>query len=115
MTAQLLLCAADLTAKAGFGALVHKVATLRTADDALAGRQTLPDVYPEEVYVSHRKLSEPQHPLRTGDGPVDPEYGDGAMSDGSGRRGTAATTTPLRMQAGPGGAEPTDGRADRRD
>ena len=61
ITAQLLFCAADLTAKAGFGALIHKIAKLRTAEDALRGEETLPDVYPEEVYVSHQKLSEPQH------------------------------------------------------
>lgn len=59
ITAQLAFCAADLTAKAGFGALIHKVAKLRTADDALAGLETAPDIYPEEVYVSHEKLSEP--------------------------------------------------------
>ncbi len=52
-------CVADLTAKAGFGALVHKVAKLRTAEDARAGEQVLPDVYPEEVYVSQERLSEP--------------------------------------------------------
>ena len=49
ITAQLLFCAADLTAKAGFGALIHKIAKLRTAEDALRGEETLPDVYPEEV------------------------------------------------------------------
>ena len=65
ITAQLLFCAADLTAKAGFGALIHKVAKLRTAEDARKGEETLPDVYPEEVYVSHEKLSEPLRPLRT--------------------------------------------------
>ncbi len=60
ITAQLAFCAADLTAKAGFGALIHKVAKLRTADDAEAGAETLPDIYPEEVYISHEKLSEPR-------------------------------------------------------
>ena len=59
VTAQLAFCVADLTAKAGFGALVHKVAKLRTAEDARAGAQVLPDVYPEEVYVSQERLSEP--------------------------------------------------------
>lgn len=63
ITAQLLFCAADLVAKAGFGALIHKVAKLRTADDANAGHETLPELYPSEVYVSHEKLSEPRHPL----------------------------------------------------
>lgn len=63
ITAQLAFCAADITAKAGFGALIHKVAKLRTAEDALAGEQTLPDVYPEEVFVSHEKLSQPLHPV----------------------------------------------------
>lgn len=69
ITAQLLFCAADLTAKAGFGALIHKIAKLRTAEDAMRGDETLPDIYPEAVYVSHQKLSEPQHPLLTGDSP----------------------------------------------
>ena len=72
ITAQLAFCAADITAKAGFGALIHKIAKLRTAEDAAAGRETLPDIYPEEVWVSHEKLSEPRHPLAMTDGvPVD--------------------------------------------
>ena len=83
MTAQLLFCAADLTAKAGFGALIHKIAKLRTAEDAMKGEETLPDVYPEEVYVSHEKLSEPQHPLRTSDGPNNPQFAGSAAHPAS--------------------------------
>jgi bacteriorhodopsin len=61
ITAELLFCAADVVAKAGFGALIHKVAKLRTAEDAARGEETLPDIYPEEVFISHEKISEPRH------------------------------------------------------
>lgn len=93
ITAQLLFCAADLTAKAGFGALIHKVAKLRTAEDALRGEQTLPDVYPEEVYVSHEKISEPQHPVRTSDHALSPEFASALAgpSRGHGRDGSGST------------------------
>lgn len=107
ITAQLLFCAADLTAKAGFGALIHKVAKLRTAEDAMRGEQTLPDVYPEEVYVSHQKLSEPQQPLRTSDGPNNPEFagaGRHGFLDGSSAR--PATSGPVGVKERLDGPEP---------
>lgn len=59
LTAQLTLCAADVVAKVGFGALVHKVAKLRTAEDAALPEAAVPDVYPAEVYVSGSLLSRP--------------------------------------------------------
>lgn len=99
ITAQLLFCAADLTAKAGFGALIHKIAKLRTAEDALRGEETLPDVYPEEVYVSHQKLSEPQHPLRTSDGPTHTEFaGSTLASTVGGRSARAAASSPVGVK-----------------
>jgi bacteriorhodopsin len=60
IAAQLLFCGADVIAKAGFGALIHKVAKLRTAEDAARGEETLPDIYPEEVYISNERISEPR-------------------------------------------------------
>lgn len=78
ITIQLAFCAADLTAKAGFGALIHKVAKLRTADDAEVGLDVLPDIYPEEVYISHAKLSEPRI--------------NGAVGAGAALTGSAGTT-----------------------
>jgi len=96
ITAQLLFCAADLTAKAGFGALIHKIAKLRTAEDALRGEETMPDVYPEEVYVSHQKLSEPQHPLRTSDSPTHPEFAGSALASTAGGHGArTAASDPI--------------------
>jgi bacteriorhodopsin len=49
---------ADLTAKVGFGALVHRVAKLRTAEDVTAGV----DTHPESVWVSHLHCSEAVQP-----------------------------------------------------
>jgi len=99
ITAQLLFCAADLTAKAGFGALIHKIAKLRTAEDALRGEETLPDIYPEEVYVSHQKLSEPQHPLRTSDNPSHPEFAGRALtSTAGGRSARTPASGPIGVQ-----------------
>ncbi len=102
ITAQLAFCAADLTAKAGFGALVHKISKLRTADDALAGAETLPDIYPEEVYVSHVKLSEPQHPLATSGTPVSREFVD---LDGRSRAGQAFERVGARATPASQGAD----------
>ncbi len=61
VTVQLAFCAADVTAKVGFGALIHKVAKLRTAHDAASGESRTPDGWPQEVYLDQEKLSEP-HP-----------------------------------------------------
>lgn len=60
VTVQLAFCAADVAAKVGFGALIHKVAKLRTAHDANTGESRTPDGWPQEVYLSHVKLSEPR-------------------------------------------------------
>ncbi|MEJ5946941.1 bacteriorhodopsin [Pseudokineococcus basanitobsidens] len=63
-TVQVLFCAADITAKAGFGVLVHKVAKLRTAEDARTQAAQLPDLYPAEVWVSGELVSLPaEHAL----------------------------------------------------
>ncbi|PRY12051.1 bacteriorhodopsin [Kineococcus rhizosphaerae] len=66
-TEQLVFSFADIAAKAGFGLLIHKVAKLRTAEDALAAgggtethrAVTVPDTLPSEVWVSGTLLSVP--------------------------------------------------------
>lgn len=54
VTIQIAFSVADLAAKAGFGALIHKVAKLRTAQDLAAGI----DTNPESVWVSQVKESD---------------------------------------------------------
>jgi len=61
-TIQVGYCLADIVAKVGFGALIHKVAKLRTAEDVEAGVQT----HPEEIWVSSVKLSDGVQPLVKG-------------------------------------------------
>lgn len=58
-TTQLAFTVADVIAKAGFGALIHKVAKLRTAEDAAEASAQVPEVYPSEVYISGELLSLP--------------------------------------------------------
>jgi bacteriorhodopsin len=87
IAAQLAFCAADILAKAGFGSLIHKVAKLRTAEDAAKGEETLPDIYPEEVYLSHEKLSVPRHPLLMADAAGS---GAAAANGADGSRSTSA-------------------------
>lgn len=53
-TMHLALSAADIIAKVGFGALVHKVAKVRTADDARAGL----DIHPESTWISSIKKAD---------------------------------------------------------
>lgn len=53
---------ADIAAKVGFGALVHKVAKLRTAEDVAAGE----DTHPEPVWVSQVKHSDAVQPAVAG-------------------------------------------------
>jgi bacteriorhodopsin len=48
VTYQVAFSVADIVAKAGFGAIIHKVAKLRTAEDVVAGK----DTHPEPVWVS---------------------------------------------------------------
>jgi bacteriorhodopsin len=88
-TIQLSFTAADIVAKAGFGALIHKVAKLRTAEDAAAEIEAaeVPDGYPAEVYISGNLYSLP--PLVTANGHL---------------------RTPMRAAAGNGtGATRTEG------
>ena len=59
LTVQVLFSAADVAAKVGFGVLVHKVAKLRTAEDARTVAGSTPDVYPGEVYVSGHLVAFP--------------------------------------------------------
>ena len=60
VTVQVAFCAADVAAKVGFGAIIHKVAKLRTAHDANTGESRVPDGWPQEVYLAHERLSEPR-------------------------------------------------------
>lgn len=53
-TGQLLLCAADVVAKVGFGVLLHKVAKLRTAFDVQAGI----DTHPETLWIDGMRQSD---------------------------------------------------------
>lgn len=53
-TMHLAFSAADILAKVGFGALIHKVAKVRTADDARAGL----DVHPESTWISSIKKAD---------------------------------------------------------
>ena len=82
VTVQLAFCAADLAAKAGFGALIHKIAKLRTAEDANAGAETFPDIYPQEVYLSHEQMSVPAHAFGGQDGLA--IFGDRSATAGAG-------------------------------
>ena len=62
VTEQLLYSAADVAAKVGFGALIHKVAKLRTAEDVLRGEDTAP----EPVWISSVRWSEGVQPTVKG-------------------------------------------------
>ena len=55
---QLLLCAADVIAKVGFGVLIHRVAKLRTAFDVEAGL----DTHPETLWVDGARVSDALYP-----------------------------------------------------
>lgn len=57
-TGQLLLCAADVVAKVGFGILIHRVAKLRTAFDVQAGLA----VHPETLWVDGERVSDALFP-----------------------------------------------------
>ena len=51
---QVVLSAADIVAKVGFGSMIHKIAKLRSAEDVRAGTDTLP----EALWISSEKLSD---------------------------------------------------------
>lgn len=53
---------ADIAAKVGFGAMIHKIAKLRTAEDVNAGSGT----HPEEVWISSVKHSDGVQPALKG-------------------------------------------------
>jgi bacteriorhodopsin len=57
-TAQVLLCAADVVAKVGFGLLIQKVAKLRTAFDVQTGL----DTHPETLWVNGERHSDALYP-----------------------------------------------------
>ena len=62
VTIQVGFSAADIAAKVGFGALIHKVAKLRTAEEVEAGSTT----HPEEVWISSVRFSEGVQPVLEG-------------------------------------------------
>ena len=53
---------ADIAAKVGFGAMIHKIAKLRTAEDVNAGEET----HPESVWISSVKYSDGVQPALQG-------------------------------------------------
>ena len=53
---------ADIAAKAGFGAMIHKIAKLRTAEDVNAGEES----HPEDVWISSVKYSDGVQPALKG-------------------------------------------------
>ena len=88
-TTQLGFTAADIAAKAGFGLLLHKVAKLRTAEDAADPSGSVPDTYPSEVWISSELVSLPT--VGTATERTDRPAGAGATSgaDGAGADGQA--------------------------
>jgi bacteriorhodopsin len=64
---QVAFAVADITAKVGFGALIHKVAKLRTAHDVARGA----DTHPEPVWVDHELRSAGLQPAVAGGAGVD--------------------------------------------
>ncbi|NIZ90386.1 bacteriorhodopsin [Kineococcus rubinsiae] len=78
---------ADIAAKVGFGALIHKVAKLRTAEDVHAGEQT----HPEEVWISSVKMSDGVQPLLKGVILANEAQGGGRL-----QRASTTTTTAER-------------------
>lgn len=60
---QVILSAADIIAKVGFGALIHKVATVRSALDIELGE----DTHPESIWISSEKLSDAAVPTVAAD------------------------------------------------
>lgn len=65
---QVVLCAADVTAKIGFGVLIHKVAKLRTAEDVTQGQNE----HPESVWVSSVKHADAVlPPANTSSSPIE--------------------------------------------
>lgn len=73
LTVQIAFSLADIAAKAGFGAQIHKVAKLRTAEDAATASGSLPEYYPSEVYVSGHLIAEPSDTRRSGSHGTDGE------------------------------------------
>jgi bacteriorhodopsin len=51
---QVILSAADIVAKVGFGSMIHKIAKLRSAEDVRTGVDTLP----ESLWISSEKLAD---------------------------------------------------------
>lgn len=58
-TIQIIMCCADITVKLGFGAMVHRIAKLRTAEDVRAGN----DVHGEAIWISSIKQSDAGLPV----------------------------------------------------
>lgn len=61
-TIQLAFTTADIAAKVGFGMIIHKVAKLRTAEDAATEAGRLVEGFPSEVWISGELMSLPGRP-----------------------------------------------------
>jgi hypothetical protein len=57
-TIQVALCVTDVVVKVGFGALIHRIGMLRTAEDVRAGD----DIHPEAIWISSVKQSDAGRP-----------------------------------------------------
>ncbi len=68
---QVILSAADIVAKVGYGAMIHKIAKLRSAEDVRAGVDTLP----EALWISSEKLSDGTLPAVVGVSPSEAARG----------------------------------------
>jgi bacteriorhodopsin len=68
VTGQLLLCAADVAAKVGFGLLIQRVAKLRTAFDVQAGL----DTHPETLWLNGERHSDALYPAAAEPGHAEP-------------------------------------------
>jgi bacteriorhodopsin len=97
-TAQLAFTAADIVAKAGFGALIHKVAKLRTAEDTAKEPRAadVPDIFPAEVYIAGNLYTLPPRAMASvgaaaGNGSP---AADGFGADGHGSDGYGAPVRP---------------------
>ena len=102
---QLGFTAADIAAKAGFGLLLHKVAKLRTAEDAAGPAGSVPDTYPSEVWISSELVSLPT--VGTATERAEVSVGAGRLTDGAhdGARdgatdGAATVTADARAATG---------------
>ena len=119
LTVQLAFSAADVTAKVGFGALIHKVAKLRTAEDAATTSGSTPDTFPAQVFLAGNLLSMPEL-VAAGDGtairadqPRTAAAAPGMAVAGPGSTAAPGSPVATGSSAAPGGAGAGEHRAAR--